>query len=75
MEHPIPTTSRIQQLEEALQESQAQALAGQFAAKDFCEEVLGIVLTLDLLKLGIGLGAKGIAHEIVAFAVAWEVEI
>jgi two-component system, NtrC family, sensor kinase len=32
MEQPIPTTHKIQQLEEALQESQAQALAGQFAA-------------------------------------------
>ena len=37
MEHPIPTTSRIQQLEEALQESQAQALAGQFAASTMHE--------------------------------------
>jgi signal transduction histidine kinase len=32
MEQPVPTTHKIQQLEEALQESQAQALAGQFAA-------------------------------------------
>ena len=32
MEEPIPTTNKIQQLEDALQESQAQALAGQFAA-------------------------------------------
>lgn len=37
MEHPIPTTSRIQQLEEALQESQAKALAGQFAASTMHE--------------------------------------
>jgi signal transduction histidine kinase len=32
MEQSVPTTNEIQQLEEALQESQAQALAGQFAA-------------------------------------------
>lgn len=32
MEQPVPTSNKIQQLEEALQESQAQALAGQFAA-------------------------------------------
>jgi len=37
MEQPVPTTSRIQQLEEALQESQAQALAGQFAASTMHE--------------------------------------
>jgi signal transduction histidine kinase len=32
MQQPFPTTNKIQQLEEALQESQVQALAGQFAA-------------------------------------------
>jgi signal transduction histidine kinase len=32
MEQPIPTANKIQKLEEALQESQTQALAGQFAA-------------------------------------------
>ena len=32
MQQPVPTTNKIQQLEEALQESQVQALAGQFAA-------------------------------------------
>ena len=32
MEEPVPTIDRIQQLEEALRESQAFALAGQFAA-------------------------------------------
>src|SRR4051794_14826445 len=32
MEEPVPTVNRVQQLEEALQESQALALAGQFAA-------------------------------------------
>jgi signal transduction histidine kinase len=32
MEQPVPTINTIQQLKEALQESEAQALAGQFAA-------------------------------------------
>jgi C4-dicarboxylate-specific signal transduction histidine kinase len=37
MEQPIPTTNKIQKLEEALQESQTQALAGQFAASTMHE--------------------------------------
>jgi signal transduction histidine kinase len=37
MEHPIPTTNKIQRLEETLQESQTQALAGQFAASTMHE--------------------------------------
>jgi hypothetical protein len=32
MEKPVPTTERVKQLEDALRESQAVALAGQFAA-------------------------------------------
>ena len=37
MEQPIPTTNKIKKLEEALQESQTQALAGQFAASTMHE--------------------------------------
>jgi signal transduction histidine kinase len=37
MEQPIPTTNKLQKLEEALQESQTQALAGQFAASTMHE--------------------------------------